>query len=28
MQNAKIKVIESLPNLIKTSKHKVQVISN
>ncbi len=28
MQNAKNKVIESLPNLIKTSKQKVQVVAN
>jgi len=27
MQNAKFKVIESLPNLIKTSKQKVQVVA-
>jgi hypothetical protein len=28
MQNAKNKVIESLPNLIKTSKQKVQIVAN
>jgi hypothetical protein len=28
MQSAKNKVIESLPNLIKTSKQKVQVVAN
>jgi hypothetical protein len=28
MQSAKLKVIESLPTLIRTSKHKVQVIAN
>lgn len=28
MQNAKNKVVESLPNLINTSKHKVQVVAN
>jgi hypothetical protein len=28
MQNAKNRVIESLPSLIQTSKHKVQVVAS